>query len=106
MLENRGHNPMSEVLEDYCGRDLYKALEHYDVHESIPAELEGSSWYEGNTTEKIHTAKFLESLGVEGVQYLDGTCAVFMRCIGRRRNHYGRRFGWRCACFSLRAGKV
>jgi len=70
-IDARGHNPMSEVLEEYTGKDLYRALTHHEIHESIPAELPGSSWNEGYTTEKIHTAKFLESLGVEGVQYLD-----------------------------------
>lgn len=70
-MDARGINPMSEVLEEYTGKDLYRALIHHDVHESIPGEVPGSSWFTGDTNEKIHTAKYLESLGVDGIKYLD-----------------------------------
>lgn len=70
-LENRGYNPMSEDLGSYTGAELYKALENYNVHESLPPEVAGSSWYEGNTSERKHTSMYLKSLGIRGNKYLD-----------------------------------
>lgn len=72
-MEARGLAGMSDALDTYTGRELYQALSHYDVHESLPAELPGSSWITGDTTEKVHTAKYLESLGIQGIRYLDGS---------------------------------
>jgi hypothetical protein len=70
-MDERMLNPMSDALEEYTGKELYQALKHHDVHEALPAELPGSSWYTGATNEKKHTAAYLHSIGVPGIKYLD-----------------------------------
>jgi hypothetical protein len=70
-MDNRMMNPMSDALEAYTGRDLHNALRHEDVHEALPGEIGNSSWYTGNTTEKRHTAEYLQSLDIPGIKYLD-----------------------------------
>lgn len=69
-FESRDLNGIGAAPEAYKGNDLMRALQHYDVHESIPAELPGSSWM-GDTNEAKHTAAYLQSLDVPGVRYLD-----------------------------------
>lgn len=71
LADQRGYNGPLEAPEAYTGEQLYKMLKHYDVHEALPAELPGSSWYTGHTNEAKHTAAYLESLGVPGIKYLD-----------------------------------
>jgi hypothetical protein len=70
-MDNRMMNPMGDALEAYTGRDLHNALRHEDVHETLPGEIGNSSWYTGNTTEKRHTAEYLQSLDIPGIKYLD-----------------------------------
>lgn len=70
-LENANMNPMSDALDAYTGRHLYSALKHPEVHDALPAEVPGSSWYEGNTREDQHTSMYLHSIGIPGLQYLD-----------------------------------
>ena len=70
-LENSGRTSMSDALGDYKGRHLYKALEHHEVHESLPPQIGASDWFTGNTSPSQHTSAFLNSIGVTGVKYLD-----------------------------------
>jgi len=70
-LENSGRTSMSDALGDYKGRHLYKALEHHEVHESLPPQIGNSDWFKGDTSPAQHTSAFLNSLGVTGVKYLD-----------------------------------
>jgi hypothetical protein len=70
-LDARGSNPMSDVPNDYTGRELYQALKHPDVHEALPAELPGSSWFTGSTDEAQHTMAYLKSLDIPGIRYAD-----------------------------------
>lgn len=70
-MDTRGMNVMSDVPDAYKGSELYKALTHHDVHEVLPAELPGSSWYTGNTTEPQHVSAYLRSLDIPGIRYLD-----------------------------------
>lgn len=71
LMEERMQNPMSDALEAYTGKNLYRTLKHYDVHDSLPAELPGSSWATGATDEAKHTSAYLDSLGIPGIRYLD-----------------------------------
>lgn len=70
-LDERNMNLMSENPDAYTGRHLYQALKHYDVHESLPVEVPGSSWMTGNTTEEKHVSRYLHSIGIPGIKYLD-----------------------------------
>lgn len=72
-LENSGRTSMSDALGEYKGRHLYKALEHHEVHESLPPQIGASDWFKGDTSPAQHTSAFLESLGIPGVRYLDQT---------------------------------
>jgi len=71
VADQRGFNGPTDAPEAYTGEQLYKMLKNSDVHESLPAELPGSSWFTGRTNEAKHTAAYLESLGVPGIKYLD-----------------------------------
>ena len=70
-LENSGRTSMSDALGEYKGRHLYKALEHHEVHESLPPQIGNSDWFKGDTSPAQHTSAFLNSIGVTGVKYLD-----------------------------------
>lgn len=70
-LDSRGMNPMSDGKETYTGGELYQALTHHEVNEALPAEVEGSSWYDGKTSAKQHTSMYLKSIGIPGIRYLD-----------------------------------
>ena len=83
-LENSGRTSMSDALGDYKGRHLYKALEHHEVHESLPPQIGASDWFTGNTSPSQHTSAFLNSLGVTGVKYLDKGS----RTAGKGTNNY------------------
>lgn len=71
IMDERGQVPLFEWPDAYEGRHLVKTLSHHEVNEALPAELPGSSWYEGSTTESAHTAAYLRSLGIAGIRYFD-----------------------------------
>jgi len=80
-FDYRNMNAMSDALDDYTGRELYQALKHPDIHEALPPELPGSSWFTGSTDEAAHTMAYLRSLDVPGIRYADGHTRQLLRDI-------------------------
>lgn len=70
-LDMRGDNGMSELLDEYTGKDLYKLLANDYVHETLPEEVGTSSWLTGETTPDRHTSEFLNEKGVHGIKFRD-----------------------------------
>jgi hypothetical protein len=70
-MDARGMNVMSDVPEVYTGGQLVSALRHWDVQESLPDVLPGSSWITGSTSADKHTTAYLKSLDIPGVRYFD-----------------------------------
>lgn len=69
--DERGVNSVLEAPEGWTGGQFYRQLKHYDVNESLPDELPGSSWLTGETTYPKHASAYLQSLDVPGIRYLD-----------------------------------
>jgi len=69
--ESKGHNAFSDAPEEYKGHELWRALKHHDVHESLPPVIGKSDWYKGNTDEAQHSMEYLKSLDAPGIRYLD-----------------------------------
>jgi hypothetical protein len=70
-MDARGANTMSDVPEAYTGKELWQALKHHDVHESLPPVIGKSDWYKGDTDEARHSMEYLKSLDIPGIRYLD-----------------------------------
>lgn len=71
LMERNYMNYMSDSLDAYKGKDLYRALKHHEVGDVIPAELPNSSWLTDDTTYDKHASAYLNSLDVPGVKYFD-----------------------------------
>jgi len=67
LYDMRGLNAFSDAPEAYTGKDLHKALTHYETQEAFPS-FPGENW----DNAKVNAAGFLNQVaGVPGIQYLD-----------------------------------
>lgn len=70
-MDNEGLNTFSDAPEGYTGKDLYRALQHENVHESLPEKAGTSDWTTGDTTEARHTSEYLRERGIPGSKFKD-----------------------------------
>lgn len=71
-IEGRGQSGF-DSLDEMTGRELIKWLTDYDVQESLPISVPGSSWLDGSTSYEQHASMYLRSIGIPGHRYLDGS---------------------------------
>lgn len=71
MLEDNGMSPY-ENWDDMTGAELIRYMQKWQIAESLPPEVPGSSWLDGDTDDKKHASLYLRSLGIPGHRFLDG----------------------------------
>ncbi|MGR3823704.1 MAG: LPD38 domain-containing protein [Salipiger marinus] len=68
---DRGLNAWDNEPWDMPAGRFVKAISNYTVGETLPLEVPGSSWLDGDTTYPRHASMYLASLGIPGHRFLD-----------------------------------